>query len=220
MMLRVMTTNLLRGRADASALADLLDVWDPDIVAAQELGYTQTDVLEHRFGFGVCKPDGDGEGKGLVARIPMTVDILELPDRDAMRGVADTWLGDVEVIGLHLLNPLDAWLRRAPSRRRQLAALLEHLTPDRDHRVVMGDMNASPLWPAYRQIRKVCPDVVADWAHGGGMGAAPTWSPGPSGRAVLRIDHVFASGLRARRVHVSPMPGSDHRVIIVDLDAV
>lgn len=214
-----MTTNLCRGEADADALDDLLEVWAPDVVAAQELGYAQTEVLEHRYGFGVCKPQHDGEGHGLVAAVPMTVEVLDLPDRPALSGSADTAAGEVDIIGLHLLNPVDGWLRRAPIRGSQISAVAAHLaTAVPGRRVVLGDLNATPLWPAYRRVRVGLTDVVSDWCRLVGVAPEPTWAPRVGGRPRLRIDHVLASGLRARRVHVATVAGSDHRAVIVDLD--
>jgi endonuclease/exonuclease/phosphatase (EEP) superfamily protein YafD len=34
---------------------------------------------------------------------------------------------------------------------------------------------------------------------------------------MLRIDHVFGSGVEAARVEVEPIAGSDHAAVVVDL---
>ena len=51
-----------------------------------------------------------------------------------------------------------------------------------------------------------------------GERADPTGSLRPTGRALLRIDHVMVRGITIDDVFSVPLPGSDHRLLVADLD--
>lgn len=216
-MLRIMTTNLRLGRADAGSLARVLERTRPDVVGAQELGPVQAEVLESHFGFGVVKPDTEGEGRALVANRSISVSVLDLADRDGLHGNLEIDGVDIEVMVAHLWNPLDPFVGKAPFRRAQVRALCGHLDAGSGPRVLVGDMNASPAWPAYRVLRKRLDDAIADHTRRMGGRAARTWSRTADSRPLLRIDHVLTDGLRAENVEVVPIVGTDHRAVIVDL---
>lgn len=216
-MVRVMTINLCRGHADVADFVGVLDRYRPDVVAVQELGRAHASVLGQRFGFGVLHPDHGGEGHGLVSSMPMTVGRLALPGRSGLQGEARASWGRFNVIAVHLLNPVDAWLARGPFRRRQVAALCDLLDADPTDRILLGDLNATPGWPAYRQLTKRLTDAVAQWGEAHSVPPPCTWARRAGAPSRLRIDHVFASGLGARHVEVVDVKGSDHRALIVDM---
>ncbi len=212
-----MTVNLCRGHADVADLVGVIDQYRPDLVAVQELGRAQASVLGPLYGFGVLRPDDGGEGHGLVSSLPMTVDRLVLPGRSGLQGEIRAKWGRLSVIAVHLLNPLDAWLGRAPFRGRQVAALCDLLDADPTERILLGDLNATRAFPAYRQLTRRLDDAVARWAHQQAIPPSCTWSQGAGSRRRLRIDHVMVSGLEARQAKVVAVKGSDHRALIVDL---
>jgi endonuclease/exonuclease/phosphatase family metal-dependent hydrolase len=216
-MIRVMTANLNRGRAEVGAFADAIATYEPDVVAVQELGHPQSAVLESRYGFGRLEPEGSGEGGGLISSTPMTVDRMALPGRSGYHGELRTDEGRVSVIGVHLLNPLDALMGRAPFRRDQVHALCNLLDVDPTDRILLGDLNATSGWPAYRKLRRHLTDPVANFARALTAPAEPTWAPNGRREPVLRIDHVLTVGFRATDVMTFDLPGSDHRALLVDL---
>jgi vancomycin resistance protein VanJ len=217
-MIRVMTVNLCRGNADASAFRELIERHRPDVVGAQELGPDQAAVLEDHFDHGLVEPADDGEGRGLVARSVMHAGPLALPGRDGLRGLVTTRSGSLEVLAVHLLNPVDTWRGRAPHRRGQVAELRRTIAaPVPGPRLLIGDLNATPTWPAYRRLRRHLVDAVDRWSQATGARLPKTWSRVPGGRPVLRIDHVLTHGLEATAVSVVPVTGSDHRAVIADL---
>jgi endonuclease/exonuclease/phosphatase family metal-dependent hydrolase len=78
-------------------------------------------------------------------------------------------------------------------------------------------MNATPIWPTYRRLRRHLSDGVADWAERVGARPAPTWAKSPGWPPVLRIDHVFTSGVELAQVLVEPIAGLDHRAVVADM---
>ena len=216
-MIRVMTANLNRGHADVGALTEAVTTYEPDVVAVQELGQAQASVLESRYSFGRLEPEPAGDGAGLVSSKPMTVDRMVLPGRNGFHGELRTDEGRVSVIAIHLLNPIDALLGRAPFRRHQVHALCDLLDVDPTDRILLGDLNATPVWPAYRKLRRRLDDPVASFARALTVPAEPTWSHAGKGDPFLRIDHVLTSGFRATDVMTFVLPGSDHRAVLVDL---
>lgn len=216
-MLRVMTTNLLNGEGDPDALGALLDEFKPDIVGVQELSANQSTVLESFYPHGVARPRDDNEGNALLAARPIDVEVLTLAYRTALRGTVDDEGVAVDVISMHLANPIDGWRGKLPERRRQLAGL-EPILAEPGPRIVMGDMNSTPAWPAYRRLRAHLDDPIADLAAAEDRRPRRTWGYRPGWPAMLRIDHVLTRGFRARGVEVRKLVGSDHRAVIVDLE--
>lgn len=212
-----MTVNLLNGEGDPTVLASLLDRHRPDVLAAQELSANQAEVLERHFGHGIAKPRDDNEGMALMAQREIGVEVLPLPYRDGFVGHIEVDGAPVEVITIHLANPIDGPTGKFGERRRQLAAVTPRLAlPGR--RVLLGDMNSTPAWPAYWKLRRHMDDAIADWAGREGVMPQRTWAYRPSWRAMLRIDHVFTDGLIATDVAVRKVEGSDHRAVIADLE--
>lgn len=215
-MLRVMTTNLLNGEGDPAALAALLDELQPDIVGVQELSANQASVIERHFPYGITKPRDDNEGNGLMSTHEMEVEVLELPYRTALRASVDHEGRTIDVISMHLANPIDGWRGKLPERRRQLGAL-EPILAEPGLRIVIGDMNSTPAWPAYRRIRRHLDDPIAELAARRGHRPGNTWGYRPGWKARLRIDHVLTRGLEATAVEVREVRGSDHRAVVADL---
>ena len=215
-MFRVMTANLLNGCADPASLGDVLDELSPEVVAAQELGDNAAEVLAARFPYGRLEPADDHTGRGLVSLRPLDVSELPLPYRPGLRAVVDVDGYETELLAVHLANPIDPPRGRLRERRSQVAKLEEILAVSRP-RILVGDLNSTPLWPAYRRLVRHLDDVVAGWATASGVRRPRTWGYRPWWPAVLPIDHVLALGFRAVDVTVRRIWGTDHRAVVVDL---
>ncbi len=221
---RLVTANLWNGAADPAAFAAQIEELGADIVAVQELSAAQADALARVLPYGVLEPADDCSGMGIALRRPGSVRRLALPCRDARvaeveiatAGGADV---SVEIINIHVQAPHSAvpW-RTINKRAGQWRGLQQHLdaTPNR-RRAVVGDFNATPRFPFYRNMVARLTDAAVDAAqrHGGRIKA--TWGPTPKARRLLRIDHVFVHGLAVHEFRVVPVKGGDHSAVFVDL---
>jgi endonuclease/exonuclease/phosphatase family metal-dependent hydrolase len=213
--MRLVTVNLYNGRVVPSDLLRFLDAVRPDIVCAQEVGPDAARILNERFPYGAVEGGLDHEGRALVGLHPMGVTPLALPFRGGFVGRVEMEGRALEVISIHMANPIDGF-RGIPARRAQLAAL-EPVLSRRVDRVVVGDMNATPSWPTYRRLTRHLGDGVKLWAERTGNRPAPTWAKSPGWPAMLRIDHVLTSGVEVSNVTVQWIAGLDHKAVTVDL---
>jgi endonuclease/exonuclease/phosphatase (EEP) superfamily protein YafD len=132
------------------------------------------------------------------------------------------------VIGVHIAAPhvylppgYGFWLRR-----QQVQALEAHFDEvfegddDGDGRgtLMLGDFNATPLWPVYRRLSAHFTDAAIAVGQRLGRPARPSWGTRPGGPRLFRIDHAFTRGVHARELQVVPIAGSDHSAVVVDLE--
>ncbi len=215
--MRLVTMNLLGGRGVPADLERFLRVVRPDVVCAQEVGHDAGRILERWYPYGRVEPAFRAMGRALVASVPVDVDDVPMPFRSGLTTTlpAECALGGARLIGVHLANPIDPFT--GPSvRRGQLRALVPLLAGD-DPLIVAGDMNATPIWPAYRRLAGHLSDLVEEHADRSGVTPPRTWAKRPGGAVLLRIDHVFGRGVVAKRVDVDRLIGVDHLPVIVDL---
>jgi endonuclease/exonuclease/phosphatase family metal-dependent hydrolase len=217
--LRILTANLYNGRARPDALRAVINEVDPDVMAVQELSPNAADVMVDVFPFGLFDPREDTKGMALALRRPGVVERVPFGPRSMLRVLLDPayWPGlgrPVEVVNAHLHNPLSGPpLKARATRRHQLAALEELLGEPGPARVLVGDFNSSPLWPAYRHLRALATDA----AVAAGTTQA-TWSLWPWSPRFLRIDHAFVQHLTPTATTTVRIKGTDHSALVVDLD--
>lgn len=212
--MRLITFNLFNGRACPQSVADLIDRVRPDVVAAQEMAPNASAVISARFGHGRLDPSTDHQGLGLASLEPMEVSRVPLPHRDAMVGR----IGGLTIWAVHLANPV-GFPPSFLARRAQVGALTSHLI-DAERTVVVGDFNATPIWPAYRRLTSgPFVDGVLEWSRKEGTPPSRTWGYKPWLPAMLRIDHVLVTGVEVTNAEVVGVRGSDHRAVIVDLES-
>lgn len=210
--IRVLSANLFSGGARPAALTRVLEEYQPAIAAFQELAPEAAEAVSSHFEHGFLDPRADYSGLGIASHLPIAIERRSLPHRDAF--VART--ADFDLWSVHLANPVDAPPPIA-ARRAQVAALVEGISGD-EPLVVMGDFNATPMWPAYRRITRHLEDGVAAWAAAVGRRPARTWAYRPGWPPMLRIDHAFVRNMKVTLASVVPIAGSDHRALIVDLE--
>jgi endonuclease/exonuclease/phosphatase family metal-dependent hydrolase len=196
--LRVLSANLCYGRADAGALVELVRALDVTVVAVQELGPGQAEALAE-------------------------VERLALPQRDARvaRLSPAGWPGlprAVEIVNAHLANPVFGVPAVWRYRRGQVAGLAAYLAnAEPCPRALVGDLNATPRWPAYRRLAADLDDAAVLAAARSGRAPAPTWGPYPGSPRLLRIDHVLVDAFDVLDFRVFALPGSDHSAVVADL---
>jgi endonuclease/exonuclease/phosphatase (EEP) superfamily protein YafD len=220
-----MTANLWSRRSDPAALVRALEEVGPDVLAVQELGPAQADVIASLLPHGRLEPRDDYEGMGIALRHSAPVVAVALPRRDARiaRLGPGTWPGleaPVEIVNVHVLAPhaLPPW-RTWRTRIGQVREFTRWLDANpHGARVVCGDLNATPAWPAYRRFAERMTDVVRVHAERTGARPPRTWGPWHGAPRLLRIDHVFASGGRVVDLRSLPLRGSDHSALVVDFE--
>jgi len=218
-LLRIFSLNLLVDRADPEDLQRVLTDADPDVIVVQELGERTADVIAGFRDHGHLDPRDDFFGMGIATRHPVKVEKLELDGRSGWvaRLSPGSWPGvpePLDVINVHLVNPVDRpWRETRDTRRRQIAQVSAFLEERDAASVVIGDMNASPVWREY----KLLSELGVDAARATGT-ARRTWSHFVWGPRLLRIDHAFVARVRPITTEVVPVRGSDHSALIVDIE--
>ncbi|MGH3651211.1 MAG: endonuclease/exonuclease/phosphatase family protein, partial [Acidimicrobiia bacterium] len=189
-----------------------------DVVVSQELAPEAAAMLESHFPNHWLFPSVDFTGRGIATHLDAEFGDIEMPRRTGTSALLRIGGEEVWLAGIHFLNPINfPWWVAARARRRQLETLFEWIEPRSGRMVVAGDFNASPVWPAYKEMAGRFSDVVADHAASLGDRAERTWAWRPGWPRLLRVDHVFARGLTATKVSVEPLAGSDHFAVVVDL---
>jgi endonuclease/exonuclease/phosphatase family metal-dependent hydrolase len=222
--LQVLSVNLWKGRADREALGRQIESLDVDVVAVQELSAAQVGVICELLPHGKLEPTPECDGMGIALRHPGNVERLSLPVRDAR--VVDLAPGEwphlpdrIELMNVHIQAPhcFPPW-RSLSVRRDQVRALRAYLRDvPRRRRVVIGDFNSTPVWPAYRALGSHLDDAAKLNVDATRRRPLRTWGPWPGSPRLLRIDHAFTRGLTIERFEVVEVAGSDHSGILTEL---
>jgi endonuclease/exonuclease/phosphatase family metal-dependent hydrolase len=216
--LRVLTINLLVGRADPDAVVARVRAADPDVLFLQELtAGAQTrlkqagleDLLPHAQ---IEHKDGGPRGSGIYARFPLS-EGPGLPESFAAQPTAVVELPDGDLVELVCVHTRAPALQRGGSAlwRAELAMLP---APGKLPRVIAGDFNATVDHGAFRDVLRL---GYADAAVATGNSLTRTWGPQHK-RLWLTIDHVLVSrdcAVLATSVH--DVPGSDHRAVYAEI---
>ncbi|HEY2263589.1 MAG TPA: endonuclease/exonuclease/phosphatase family protein [Streptosporangiaceae bacterium] len=219
--LRVLTANLLAGRAAAGGVVELVRRQDADVLFVQELtddaaAGLQGAGLGNLLPYRAPQPAPSGTQDSIYARYPLRGEPSAAP-AGAARCAARLDLPSgqsVRLTCIHAVPPRPARRPGAAARwRRELAALP---APGDSPSVLAGDFNATL---DHAQFRRLLRRGYADAASGAGRGLSLTWGPRPGqGPALLAIDHVLTDrrcAVLAASVHV--LPGSDHRALYAEL---
>jgi endonuclease/exonuclease/phosphatase (EEP) superfamily protein YafD len=220
--LRVLTANLLAGRAEAEAVAGLACRMHVDVVFVQELTGDAAarlqqaglgDLLPHR----VSQPVPQRARGSIYARYPLRGGPLAAPP-SAARCTARLDLPSgqfVELACIHAAPPKPPWTSPGATARwhSQLSALP---APGDSPRILAGDFNATL---DHAQFRRLLRSGYVDAASQVGHGLSFTWGPRPGRRpALLAIDHVLIDRRCAvLTTSVHRLPGSDHRALYAEL---
>ena len=219
--LRVLTANLLAGRAAAGVVAELVSGKNADVLFVQELTDDAAarlqraglvDLLPHR----VTQPVPHGTRGSIYARYPLAGGPLAVPP-SAARCTARLDLPSGQCVHLaciHAAPPKPPWSPGATARwRSQLSALT---APGDSPRILAGDFNATL---DHAQFRRLLRRGYVDAASQAGDGLSATWGPQPGRRpTLLAIDHVLIDrGCAVLTTSAHWLPGSDHRALYAEL---
>lgn len=216
--LRVLTVNLLCGRADVEAVVALVRQTGADVLFLQELtGDAVTRLkqagLDDLMPQKAPEPRGGPRGSGIYSRFPLSDGPPLVPVHAAQPTAVLKLPGGemVELACVHPHPPRPPWSRGVARWRRELAVLPP---PGELPRVLAGDFNATLDHAVFRSVLRL---GYADAALQAGEALTPTW--GPAGRpALITIDHVLVDrrcAVLASAVHA--VPGSDHRAVYAEV---
>ena len=221
--LRIFSANLLHGAADIEALLDSLRTLRVDIAAFQESTRPHAEAIASVLPHGGLGPCGD-RSLALALKHPAEISPVTQAGRNAEFARLDPehWPGvhsPIEIITTHIRAPhlWPPW-RTFPQRRVQVNGLAAHIdaTPTQP-RLLIGDLNATPGWPAYRRLSGLLEDAAQQVASRNQRQPEATWSPRLSGSRLLRIDHALVGGLAVHDFSVVPVAGSDHAGILIEV---
>jgi endonuclease/exonuclease/phosphatase family metal-dependent hydrolase len=235
--LRVLTLNMLIGRAAADTLVALARATRADVLFVQELTDDAAARLD-RAGIGAVFPhqliehaDGTVHDTGIYARYPLRDGAVH---HDGAGGAAgDGWPPgkpqrtarldlpsghSVQLMCAHITPPKPPWSPRFAERwQAELGRVPSPETrPGSLPVVVAGDFNATV---DHAPLRAVLRRGYRDAACEVGRGLVPTWGPEPHGHPpLLTIDHVLVGpGCAVLRTRVHRVPGIDHRALYAEL---
>jgi endonuclease/exonuclease/phosphatase family metal-dependent hydrolase len=220
----LISANLKNGAADPEAFVDLLEACKADVVAVQELAPNQAETLGRAFPHGRLEPSPDHLGMGIALRHPAELDRVPLSYRDAHIARLDSehWPAlthPLEIVNVHIASP--TWgpgFIQFPRRRVQTRLLCDYLDRTRGTiRAVLGDFNASPIWPVYRHLARRLEDLAVTHSQTRSAKPARTWARWVGGPPLFRIDHCFGHGVAVDDFSVVAIRGSDHSALVVDL---
>lgn len=229
--LRVLTSNLLAGRAAADELVGLVRRAAADVLFVQELNdqaatSLRSAGLDRLLPYAITDLAGpEPRGNGIYARYPLVVSPQVMPTSSIQPLVTlKLPAARVRLACVHLYTPKHPWSAVAVARwRSDLAALSALSALARAGQssaglplIVAGDFNSTVDHAAFRQLLA---GGLVDAASQAGNGLVPTWGLPPGGRfALLALDHVLAdSRCAVLRSSVHALRGTDHRALFAKL---
>ncbi|MER6949820.1 endonuclease/exonuclease/phosphatase family protein [Nonomuraea sp. NPDC000554] len=216
--LRVLTVNMLFGRADAQAIVDLAQRYDADVLSTQELtpgAVADLDaaglktLMPHR----VLQDEWSASGSGLFSRHPLTPLDHEMPQVGHHMPAALIALPGgkpIEFLDVHTFTPL------GPQVANWNAAFDAFPPPSKETvRVLAGDFNATL---DHAPMRRLLARGYKDAADTVGAGLVPTWPANKRVPPIITIDHVLVDErVGVKEVSVHTVPQTDHRAVFAVL---
>jgi endonuclease/exonuclease/phosphatase family metal-dependent hydrolase len=221
--LRVMTTNMRVGGADAAAIVDLVRRHRVDVLAIQEI----TPGAQARLvvaGLETLLPHSqrsaaDGVvGSALFSRHPLTDATTRTNPGGFGQVEATAWVPGARPVPVESVHPVP------PSEPDRVGVWTAGLraqtpaTPDGAPRVLAGDFNATL---DHAELRRLIDTGYRDAASAVGVGLTPTWPY--AGRLdgiapPVAIDHILVDRrIGVRDFHAFTVADTDHRAIVATL---
>ncbi|GAD59724.1 endonuclease/exonuclease/phosphatase family protein [Brevundimonas sp. BAL450] len=213
---RLYAANLYAMNEDVAAMRASIEAADADIVVLVEFGEAPSAAVEtllagypHREITERVVRSEDAVRSVIASRYPLSRRSTEGNERQMISAVADTPLGPVRVVGVHLTRP---WpFQYQWGQIIQTQNLLTHIDAAPEPVVLAGDFNSVATGRIGRMLRSE-----------GGLIHAPGWPgtwPGPlPGPLRMTIDQVYHSpDIAVAKRSLGGPTGSDHRPVIVDL---
>lgn len=215
--LSLLSANVYRGKGDPEALVALVDRYDVDLLAVQELTprfarQLREAGIDRRLPEAIVEVKQGAAGGGIYSRFPIRP-IAANSTYFFRQPRAELRLPDgrrVRLIDVHPLTPgrtgIDSWedsLGDLPAAGSGAPWIL------------LGDFNATL---DHSRLREVLDRGYRDAGAVAGQGLEPTWPNDGSLGPMITIDHVLADRrLGVVDYEVEDLPGSDHRPVWAEL---
>ena len=221
--LRVANCNLLWTNSSYEGLRPWIAREDPDVLVFEEVSPAWKQVLEglsdsypqQLFSPSAICWDATTWGTAILSRLPFESTRLIPISDTSMRPLMECVLrvGDTPLTlrGAHPMRPGTSWRIERRSLALDLLAGLDWSPRS----LLLGDLNTSTASPAFADL--LAESALRDSRQG--FGRQPSYVtieyyPGLE----IAIDHVLISdGLQVLERHTSPLPGSDHRMVVAEL---
>lgn len=223
--IRVLSSNLRKGQADASSFVVLAEA-SADVIAVAEL--TQEEVvrlseagIEAAFPYSLLRPGLSASGIGLWSRYPL----IKVPTPNKPYPAARLLVPGVRFhplfASVHISSPVARdsnsfgnWRDGVALTRVALHDFAAAAGPAAV--IVAGDFNSTP---DMKQFRDLLTNGYHDAVEQTGAGLGPTfpsnlWTP-----PFITIDHVFTRNAVVSSIRTVEMPGSDHRSLLAVVQA-
>lgn len=213
---RVMYANVFYANQRFDEVLALLREENPDILVLSEFTPRWAErmaALADRYPNQILMPAPDPFGIGVYSRLPLTQRSSSLTESTTPSIVATAVVEgrELTLIATHTLPPVR--LRGFEARNQQLRGLAAESIRHPGHRLIIGDLNATPWSPYFRQLERTSGLQNARRGHG----LAPTW-PAKMLPWGIPIDHLLVSpDLQVDSLQALTIPGSDHRAIVSQL---
>ena len=218
--LTVLAANVLVGRADAGALATVLERERPDLVSLPEAGPDYRDkllplVAELGYQAWASTAPGTSDGEGVVLLAAARMGALTVTSGREMRHrylrATGGALGRRSFFAVHPEAPM------GPMRTARWESDIAHIArwcAESPGPIVAGDFNATADNAAFRAVLRRCRSA----ADGTGKGLVGTFPAGVPTWCGIQIDHVLVpEEARTTRFEVLPVAGSDHRAVLAGI---
>jgi endonuclease/exonuclease/phosphatase (EEP) superfamily protein YafD len=218
--LKVLSANVLKGRADTGELATLLEREHPDVVVLPEAGHDFRDKLMPLVGglgyrSWVSTPPGARDVHSVTVLVSDDMGDVQVRRAREMRlahvEVTGGRLGTRVFRGIHATAPLH---RRLIPRWRDDMEVLGRWTRATPATIVAGDFNATLDHAAFRAAL----GGTRSAAEGTGKGLVGTYPAAFPRWFGIHIDHVLVPvGTTTRRLEVLDLAGTDHRAVLTEV---
>ena len=213
---RLYAANLYAMNDDVAAMRASIEAADADIIVLVEFGEAPNADIEtllagypHREITERVVRSEDAVRSVIASRYPLSRRSTEGNERQMIAAVADTPIGPVRVVGVHLTRPWPFQFQWGQIIQTQ--NLIDHIEGAREPVVMAGDFNSVASARIGRMLRS-----EGDLIHAPGWpGTWPAAAPGPLRMTIDQVYHTRDIAVAQRRLGAPT--GSDHRPVIVDL---
>lgn len=225
--IRVLSSNLRKGQADASSFVRLARE-SADVITVSELTpgevqrFSQAGIDEI-FPYSVLIPAPGAGGIGLWSRFPLAA-VSPANHRNTSTAAARLRVPGIRfdplVASVHLTSPVAPVARPFTKWRAGIAATRSELDDFADAAgagavIVAGDYNSTP---DMRQFRDLLTNGYRDAVEQTGAGFAPTFPSDPWLPPLITIDHVLTRQAAATSIRTVYVGGSDHRALLATVE--